>query len=101
MKIKSEYERLGIEYLVLESGDKGFRNPEVSRLLKRVVETERGVRGMHGTLRKYLNNEGYEFASRFCDEIISGGVFYYLLQLQYRLTMEAHEKAPESVCGER
>lgn len=95
IKIKDEYERLGIEYLVLESGDKGFRNPEVSRILKRVIETEMGVKGMHPTFRRYLNNEGYAFASKFCDEIIRGGVFYYLLQLQYKLTQEAAENVSE------
>lgn len=78
MKIK-EADKLGKDFFVSETGDEGFRDDEVYRMIQRVVARKKPVKGMKKVFKARLTAEGESYVLQFCNEWCScGGLWGYM-----------------------
>ncbi|MGL4357845.1 MAG: hypothetical protein ACRCSY_04005 [Cetobacterium sp.] len=73
-----EVERLGKAYFVKESGDIGFENDEVFRVIQKIMYTRKAVRGMKKVFNAHLTTDGVSYALQFTEEWVELGMWKFM-----------------------
>lgn len=71
-------EELGKDYFIQETGDEGFGNQDVYRVLQKVMHTRKNVKGMKKIFRQHLTEDGVTYAITFTEEWIELGIWGFL-----------------------